>query len=268
MCAAACLAACGESTVLSPTAPTSPSSEKVQELAIACAADLLAVSPSGTALPVSFAAPVVQGGLAPVTSTCSPASGSTFSVGRTTVTCDARDGLQQAASCSLSVSVQESLGIPRIVAFGDSITFGIQADLISGSDRIDFALSYKPAEAYPFRLESKFGQLFGPGETDVINEGREGEGARDARFRLVQVLARWRPDVLLFMEGSDDLFSQTTGRDYRPGGGFATVPSSATRPTPTRTAADRTAFGSQCVQGVACTWDQSKLRWPRHRRPQ
>ena len=172
--AVVCLAGCGDSTVLS---PTSPSAEKVQELAIACPADTLAISPSGVALPVDFAAPVVQGGLEPVTSTCSPASGSTFAVGRTTVTCDARDTLQQAVSCTLSVAVQESLGITRIVAFGDSITFGTQADLISGFDRIDFALSYNPAEAYPFRLEAKLGQLFGS-RVDRRRQRRSGGGKR------------------------------------------------------------------------------------------
>ena len=203
------LAACSESTVLSPTAPTSPSAEKVQPLAIACPADMFAVSPTGVPIPVSFGPPIVQGGLAPLTGGCDPASGTTFSVGRTTVSCDAQDALQQAVSCTLEVSVQESLGIARIVAFGDSITRGLKADLIPSLDRAELDLTFDPTKTYPARLQARLHQLFGVGAIEVLTAAQDGGRALDALPRLTEVLTSLRPDTVLLMEGTNDLFSNT-----------------------------------------------------------
>ena len=196
--AAALLAACSESSVVS---PTSPSTDKVQALAIACPADAAGLSPSGVPIPVDYSPPVVQGGLSPVTTECDPASGSTFSVGGTTVTCEAPDAVQQAVSCTLLVSVQESLGIARIVAFGDSITRSLQSDLIFRLDRADLGTSFDPTETYPARLQ----QLLGADAIEVINAGLDGELAVDALPRFMEVLAGSRPDSVLIMEGTNDL---------------------------------------------------------------
>ena len=57
-------------------------------------------------------------------------------------------------SCTLEVSVQESLGIARIVAFGDSITRGRKADLIPSLDRAELDLTFDPTKTYPARLKS------------------------------------------------------------------------------------------------------------------
>ena len=198
---ASLLAACSESSVVSPTAPTSPSVDKVQVLAIACPADTRAVSPTAVPIPVQYGPPVVQGGLPPVTSGCDPASGSTFAVGTTMVTCEARDALQQAVSCVLSVSVQESLGIARIVAFGDSITFGITSGLVPVLGRVELEQSFHPTKSYPSRLQAKLQQLFGAGSIEVINQGRQGEHALEALPRLSGVLVGLRPDTVLLMRG-------------------------------------------------------------------
>ena len=141
---------------------------------------------------------------------CDAASGSTFAVGTTTVTCDARDLLQQAVSCTLSVSVQEPLGIARIVAFGDSITFGITSDLIPALGRVELTRSFDQTKSYPSRLQAKLQQLFGAGAIEVINQGQEGETALEALPRLSGVLAGLRPDIVLLMEGTNDLYHQTT----------------------------------------------------------
>ena len=210
VCATLLLAACSESTLVSPTAPTSPSAEKVPALSIACPADMFAVSPTGVPIPVSFGSPVVQGGLAPLTSGCDPASGTSFSVGQTTVSCDAQDALQQAVSCTLSVSVQESLGIVRIVAFGDSITSGLMSDLIEALGRVQLATSFDPTKAYPARLQARLQQRFGAGSIEVLNEGQDGERALNALPRLTEVLATLHPDTVLLMEGTNDLFSNTS----------------------------------------------------------
>jgi hypothetical protein len=54
---------------------------------------------------VTYSSPTVSGGLAPVATACSPASGSRFAVGTTTVTCTATDAAQRQSSCSTTATV-------------------------------------------------------------------------------------------------------------------------------------------------------------------
>jgi hypothetical protein len=82
------------------TAPPPPA------LAIMCP-DPTATSPLGFPVIVNFG-PTVNGGLAPVGSSCSPASGSLFPVGTTPLTCTAVDAARQVASCSATVVVTKA----------------------------------------------------------------------------------------------------------------------------------------------------------------
>src|SRR5205823_733642 len=112
---------------------------------IACPSAQTAQSPDGNAVSVNYPAPTVSGGAAPVTATCTPASGTPFSVGTTTVTCTARDARQQAASCSFGVAVA---GPPRIsatkfVAFGDSITAGQLDPACPGTSSLSGPLAWQ-----------------------------------------------------------------------------------------------------------------------------
>jgi hypothetical protein len=59
---------------------------------------------SGNPVKVDFS-PTVTGGVAPVTTTCSPSSGTLFPTGRTAVMCSAYDSLGHAVSCATSISV-------------------------------------------------------------------------------------------------------------------------------------------------------------------
>ena len=77
---------------------------------IACPSPVL-TSLDGKALSVTLT-PVVSGGVAPITSTCSPASGSLFPVGTTPFTCTAVDAVQQKASCTSNVTVLTSTARP------------------------------------------------------------------------------------------------------------------------------------------------------------
>ena len=61
-------------------------------------------SPDGNSISVTLT-PTVSGGVAPVSTSCSPASGSLFSVGTTSFTCTAIDAAQQKASCFSTVVV-------------------------------------------------------------------------------------------------------------------------------------------------------------------
>jgi hypothetical protein len=75
----------------------------VPALSISCPSPVL-TSPDGNAISVTLT-PTVSGGVAPISTSCSPASGSLFSVGTTSFTCTAVDAAQQKASCTSTVVV-------------------------------------------------------------------------------------------------------------------------------------------------------------------
>lgn len=68
---------------------------------------------TGSAAVVYFA-PTVTGGTAPVTTSCSPASGSLFPVGSTAFKCTAVDALKQTASCASVVMVTQAAPAPPV----------------------------------------------------------------------------------------------------------------------------------------------------------
>ena len=75
----------------------------VPVLSISCPSPVL-TSPDGKPISVTLT-PTVSGGVAPVSTSCSPASGSKFSVGTTSFSCTAADAAQQKASCASTVVV-------------------------------------------------------------------------------------------------------------------------------------------------------------------
>jgi lysophospholipase L1-like esterase len=98
----------------------------------------------------------------------------------------------------------QALGATRFLAFGDSITAGVQSSFDAA-----FLFDDLPG-SYPSRLltilESSTIQSF-----RMINEGRPGERARDGEQRLRSVLASLmgasanRPEGLLLLEGINDM---------------------------------------------------------------
>jgi hypothetical protein len=76
---------------------------EVPALSISCPSPVL-TSPDGNSISVTLT-PTVSGGVAPVSTSCSPASGSNFSVGTTSFSCTAVDVTQQKASCTSTVVV-------------------------------------------------------------------------------------------------------------------------------------------------------------------
>ena len=94
----------GAGTVGSPTPEISgkaPASAPV--LSISCPSPTL-TSLDGKPISVTLT-PTVSGGVAPISTNCSPASGSLFSVGTTSFSCTAVDAAQQKASCASTVVV-------------------------------------------------------------------------------------------------------------------------------------------------------------------
>ncbi len=182
-------AGCSETTT-QPAAPSLLPTEKVESLALACPAGPQVESMDGAPVEATFDPPTVIGGLAPVAVTCTPESGSRFRIGRHTVTCAGTDQLGLTASCTLRVTVFRHVDISRILAFGDSLTSG------TGVSR---------AASYPAVLEGLLQGRYGSQRITVLNEGVPGEDTVDALPRFKAVLRRHEPDVVLIMEGTNDL---------------------------------------------------------------
>ena len=66
---------------------------------------LTATSPDGNPVSVSYTGLTVSGGVSPITTSCAPPSGSSFSVGTTAFSCTATDSLGTSGSCSSTVTV-------------------------------------------------------------------------------------------------------------------------------------------------------------------
>ena len=158
----------------------------------------------GAPVNVSFASPQTAGGVAPVSTTCSSAPGS-FAVGSTGVTCQATDSRGQGASCSFVVAVRPPprLRFTRFLAFGDSLTAGeVSIDAIGN-------MFYSPNDSYPTVLQKRLAPRYMFQSITIINAGIGGESATEggsARFR--SVLQQNRPEVVLLMEGTNDLLDR------------------------------------------------------------
>jgi lysophospholipase L1-like esterase len=163
---------------------------------------------------VSYPTPEATGGQPPVTVTCTPASNTSFPVGSTTVTCEAVDRANRQTSCSFFVSVvRPRLVATRFLAFGDSLTLGVT------SASPTMLLANRP-DSYPFKLGALLTARYQTQTPEALNDGVGGETA--ARTPASQSIGRLRlpgsldandPEVLLLMEGTNDLLSGTTGAE-------------------------------------------------------
>lgn len=166
----------------------------------------------GQAVSVSYAPATVADGAPPVSIVCTPASGTSFAIGATPVSCVATDTLQRSDTCSFNVTVQAP---PRIsattfTAFGDSITEGLTVIAFS-------PLIPSPPGSYPARLHAMLTARYTAQAQSIVvyDEGVGGERVGcpvptsprciDGRNRLRSVLNAEHPDVLLLLEGVNDL---------------------------------------------------------------
>src|SRR5262245_14355300 len=163
---------------------------------VSCPAPVISQSLNGGPVRVTFAQPQASGGVLPLAFACSPPSGASFPIGLSTLGCSGTDALCESVNCNFTVRV---FGPPRLsatafLAFGDSITKGMVFD------------------TYPGRLEAKLRQRYqtqGPG---VANEGVDGERVSpDGLNRLSPAINARRPQVLLLLEGSNDLNGGSAG---------------------------------------------------------
>ncbi|MFH0983154.1 MAG: SGNH/GDSL hydrolase family protein [Planctomycetota bacterium] len=91
-----------------------------------------------------------------------------------------------------------TLRYSQFLAFGDSLTLGI-VPLSSTT------LHHQMEHAYPFRLEGLLAARYRTQAFEMVNLGRGGEWAQDGALRLPGALEAERPQVLLLMEGTNDL---------------------------------------------------------------
>jgi lysophospholipase L1-like esterase len=178
----------------SPTGPPPPPT-----LALSCPTNVDVQSADGAPVEVSFSSPQTTGGVAPINTSCSASAGA-FAVGSTSVTCQATDARGQSAACTFVVAVRPPprLRFTRFLAFGDSLTAG----------EVSFGPTlrvYLPNDSYPSALQRRLAARYRVQSPVVVNEGLGGETASDGFRRIRTVLQTHRPDVLLLMEGTNDL---------------------------------------------------------------
>lgn len=210
--------ACGSTTSPTPPPPTE------DPPAITCPAPQTVQLTTGTSIAVTFPNPTTANGKPPVTSSCTPPSGSVFNVGATTVSCTATDALQRTASCSFPVTVTAApvpkLTVTRFVSFGDSITAGedgvdggpdtsgLCVPKVTTTGGIGQRIILPAAQTYPGQLQAQLSTRYTTQSPTVLNRGCPGEYAvgTNTRARFDAIVSTGQYDVVLIMEGSNDIF--------------------------------------------------------------
>ena len=186
----------------SPTTPTPPPPPPVQTLTIACPANV-AVEAEITPVVVDYPAPVTGGGSAPVATACTIASGSAFPAGASDVVCTATDAVQRRAQCTFSVAIEQLFRLEgtKFLAFGDSITEGEVSQPQINVHDVD------PMAAYPAVLRERLRERYSKQSAEIVvrNEGLRAEIVRAGEERLIEVVSEHRPDVVLLLEGANDV---------------------------------------------------------------
>jgi lysophospholipase L1-like esterase len=189
------VAGCGGKT---PVAPT-------PVLAISCPSSAAARAAVGTSsVAVSYSAPTTTGGQAPVTMVCAPTSGSMFPVGTNTVSCTANDTGGRSAACTFSVTIDPApvpkLAYTKYLGFGDSETEGkvtaVPLQLFQNS--------------YTLKLQPMLQARYTTQTIVVADDGFGGQEVADPATlsRFDAALARETPQVVLIMDGANDLYNQ------------------------------------------------------------
>jgi len=190
-----------------------PPPPPVQSIELACPANMSISEVKVPMLPVTYTAPVATGGTPPINVSCAPASGTAFPLGTTPVSCNASDGVRT-ATCGFSVTLVPFIPLldgTKLLALGDSISAGengIEGQDIpcgsSGSSGIR-PLFIDYCRSYPAVLQGLLADLYKKQNPVVINAGLRGETTEGGRSRLPGLLSTYNPDMLLLLEGVNDL---------------------------------------------------------------
>jgi lysophospholipase L1-like esterase len=154
---------------------------------------------------VTYPQPTTSDGSPPVSTACTPASNTQFPLGETKVTCTATDTISRQATCSFTVTLNHRvLALTKYLAFGDSITEGENGRPINGFRFTDVA------NAYPTKLQQLFDQRMPGKGITVFNWGLGGESVTNNEARLKQAIAETHAEVMLLLEGINDLNGGTS----------------------------------------------------------
>ena len=191
----------------SPTQPTPPPTGAPP--AIVCPVGLSAQSADGNPILVTYPDPVVSGGQLPLTVGCGPVSGASYPVGTTSVNCSVTDALRRTSSCTFAVTVivvpRPRLSVTNFLAFGDSITAGEIPDDVDTPAFVIRPQAVHMELAYPLDLQALLQQRYASQTISVFNDGVQGETTGYGLARLPAEIALHHPDVLLLLEGVNDL---------------------------------------------------------------
>lgn len=186
----------------------SPSPAPTPLLTLTCPGRVDVSSNDGRPVTVTVTPPQAAGGTSPVNVTCNQPAGSQYPIGSTTVGCTATDARQATASCSFTVAVTgpPRLRVTNFLAFGDSITAGTKSDPVT--------LRLIPADyAYTVLLQKRLATRYTTQTPVIQNEGVGGEYTTEGLPRLRPLLVQFHPEVLLLMEGTNDLLDLNRGAD-------------------------------------------------------
>jgi lysophospholipase L1-like esterase len=204
------LLAAADCTSSTPTAP-GPAPAPVATPPPPAAPTLACPSPvssntSSSGVLVTYPTPEAEGGQTPVTVACDPPSGATFPLGSTNVSCTATDALNRTASCVFPISVGRiaTISKTKFLAFGDSITAGVVATF-NPAGSPPYLLRSLTDTSYPSVLQQLLRQRYSTQTVTVLNEGKGGERAVDGVGRAFSVFNANRPEVVLIMDGYNDL---------------------------------------------------------------
>jgi len=172
---------------------------------VACPAPITR-STTESGVTITYDTPAADGGQAPVTVACAPASGERFPVGSTEVRCTATDALDRTAACGFPVTIARVpiLSKTRFLAFGDSITVGV-VSTVNPAGTPPYLYTDLTSEAYPAVLQRLLAARYTSQTITVRNEGKGGEKAVDGVGRAQSVINANRPEVVLIMDGYNDL---------------------------------------------------------------
>lgn len=201
-----------------PTAPTPPPPPPppppvvANPPSITCVEGLARSTVNAGGLELHFNAPPPTDGEGSVSVRCSPDSGTVFPIGTTAVTCTATDSLNRSATCTFNVTISKlpTLSRTKYLAFGDSITAG-EITFPAGSLLTGFGASTRlvvvPSSSYPTVLGRTLAGRYASQSASIVvsNYGLSGEKAINARDRFIQALNIERPEVVLLMEGYNDI---------------------------------------------------------------
>lgn len=116
------------------------------------------------------------------------------------MTCTATDARQVTATCDFSVRVLAApvLGVERILALGDSLTFGVVSRTRT--------LRVIEGDNYAAKLQTLLAERYFDQRPQVFNSGVPGERADEIASRYGDALRQSNAQVMIVLAGANDLF--------------------------------------------------------------